>query len=107
MIFNSWAHSGALAVALGLVCLLAAGWFLLWTMAAAGLAFVPCDGLYSLTAEIPRCRLPAFTSLGFMATGVLGIVLIAVGLFLIKNQGRNNDYCPTYSSFRRTAENVQ
>jgi hypothetical protein len=80
MLFKRWVHSGILAIAVGLLCLLTAGWFLLWTMSAADLAFVPCNGRYTLTAEVLRCRVPALTSLAFIAATVLVIVLTAIGL---------------------------
>ena len=38
---------------------------LLFAISGASLAFVPCDGTYSLTSEIARCRWPALWGLLF------------------------------------------
>ena len=38
---------------------------LLFAISGASLAFVPCDGTYSLIAENPRCRWPALWGLLF------------------------------------------
>jgi hypothetical protein len=72
---------GSVALVLGILLGLAAGWFYLWTWSAASLRCVECDCNYSLTAAIPVCRRPAILALLAYATSIGAIVSFMMAWF--------------------------
>ena len=51
-----------------------AAYFFLWAISSADLAFVDCNGTYSLHAESFRCRRPVLLTHAFWAFSVIGTV---------------------------------
>ncbi len=69
---------GSVARLIGVVLILAAGWFFLWTVTAASLRCVPCDCRYDLTAENSYCRLPAILNLLLLVTFIGAIASFVI-----------------------------
>jgi hypothetical protein len=74
------------AKALRLACLVGGGclmlvacWALLWIFSSYSLAFVACDGQFSMFAENARCRQPqlAMLLLCFSVGGAIGLAILA------------------------------
>ena len=74
-------NPGTIALIIGLLLILSAGWFLLWTWSAASLRCVECDCRYDLSAANFHCRWPAILSLLFNASFVGAILSFAVAWF--------------------------
>lgn len=60
---------------------------LLWVMSSYSLAFVDCNGTYSLTAETFRCRQPPLAGLLALASFVLAGLMIYVARRAKKQKG--------------------
>src|SRR6058998_538549 len=76
----------------GLFVLFAAlgGYALLNTVASASLACVPCDCIYTLTAENPRCRWPAIWAVLFFVALAVAVVSAVLALWGHWRRNRQN-----------------
>jgi hypothetical protein len=71
-------NPGSVALLIGILLILSAGWFLLWTWSSASLRCVPCDCRYDLSAANSYCRLPAILVQLFCATFIGAIASFVV-----------------------------
>lgn len=69
---------------------LASWWCFLWMFASADLAFVACDGKYSLFHERFRCRQPNIAFLLWVGFGVACVSLLYFGVKNLK-KAKGND----------------
>ena len=74
-------YPGTIALIVGFLLILLAGWFFLWTWSAAALRCVECDCRYDLSAVNFHCRRPAVLNLLFSATFVGAILSFVVAWF--------------------------
>ena len=54
-------------------------WSLLWIFSSSSLAFVACEGSFSLEAANPRCRQPSIAVLLFSGSLVLSAAAVVLG----------------------------
>jgi hypothetical protein len=71
------------------VFFLASWWCFLWMLASADMAFVDCDGKYSLFHERFRCRQPDIAFLLWVGFGVACVSLLYFG---VKNLRKEKDH---------------
>ena len=72
------------------VFFIASGWCFLWMFASADMAFVACDGKYSLFHERFRCRQPY---IALLLWGCFGLACVSLLYFGVKNlkKVKNNE----------------
>lgn len=80
-------RSFALALS-GVIALVAAGYCLLWAFSASSLAFVACNGEYSLFAESFRCKQPVLAVYGMWFFAILGVACL-IGTWVYASRGRS------------------
>jgi len=81
---------GILQVIAAIVFFLASWWCLLWVFSSAHLAFLACDGKYSLFHEHFRCRQPYIAQILWISFGIACITLFFLGVKNIR-QHKNNE----------------
>ena len=81
---------GSVALLIGILLTLSAGWFLLWTWSSASLRCVPCDCHYDLSAGSSYCRLPAILALLFFVS-LAGAVVSFVAAWFRRRRARRSE----------------
>jgi len=71
------------------ILFLASWWCLLWMFASADLAFLACDGNYSLFHEQFRCRQPNIAMILWFVSGSGCVLLLYFGIKNLNRASRN------------------
>lgn len=74
---------------IGVLLILSATWFLLWTWSSASLRCVACNCRYELTAVNPYCRLPSMLLIIFLVTFVGAIGAFGMAWFQKRRDKRS------------------
>ena len=80
-------NPGSVATLVGVLLLLSACWFFLWTASSASLRCVPCNCRYDLSAENSYCRLPSVLALLFYAS-LIGAIISFIVAWLQRRRAR-------------------
>lgn len=80
---------GIIQIAVSTILFLASWWFLLWMLASADLAFLACDGKYSLFHEQFRCRQPNIAIILWLVSGIGCVILLYFGVKNLRQAKRN------------------
>jgi len=82
-------RKGIIQLLVAIAFFLASWWSLSWMYASAHLAFLACDGTYSLFNEHFRCRQPNIAQILWLSSGVVCIVFIYFGVKNIRRSKHN------------------
>lgn len=77
---------GILEIVLAVLPLLGSAYCFLWIFSSSSLAFLHCDGNFSLTHVDMRCRQPQIAMILCLVLGVTSIVSFVVGLRTIRKR---------------------
>lgn len=83
-------YKGYVLLAFSLLAFLASWYCFLWVLSSSSLAFVDCNGTYTLFHEHLRCRWPAIAALLWQATGMCALLLLGIGIYVLRKNSRKN-----------------
>jgi hypothetical protein len=83
-------NKGFIQLITSTVFFLASWWCLLWMFASVDMAFLACDGKYSLFHEQFRCRQPSIALYLWLSFGIACVALLFFGVKNLMKAARHN-----------------